>query len=489
MKKVLAFDFGASSGRAMLGTFDGEKISLQEIHRFSNDPVEVCGNLHWDILRLFYEIKQGILKCVHSGNKDISAIGIDTWGVDYGLFNSENNLIGNPFHYRDIRTDGMIEKACEIAGREFIFDQTGVQIIWFNTAYQLLSMTLKNSSSLNDVKTLLLTPDMLNYFLTGVQTTERTIASTTQLYNPSTKTWAYDLMEKLNIPKKIFTPIVDAGTVIGSITPELSDELDIVSVPVIAVASHDTASAVVSVPIVDEEDYIYISSGTWSLMGIESDTPIINEKSYQHNFTNELGYNGKVRFLKNIMGLWIVQECKRQWEREGDNVSFAELEVAALDATPFENYINPDDTLFATPGNMPRRIKEFCEKTNQKVPQTKGEILRCVYQSIALKYRYTVECLEDILGKELKVIHIVGGGIKDKTLCKLTAYATNKKVVAGPVEATAIGNIAVQLISLGEIENITQARKIIANSFEATTYMPEDSSVWDDAYEKYKKII
>jgi len=489
MKKVLAFDFGASSGRAMLGTFDGEKISLQEIHRFSNDPIMVSGSFHWDILRLFFEIKQGILKCIHSGNADISAIGIDTWGVDFGLLDCNGKLIGNPYHYRDSRTNGMIEKACEMVGKEFIFNQTGTQIIWFNTVYQLLSMQQSGDASLPTANTMLFTPDLFNYFLTGQKVTERTIASTSQIYNPTTKDWAFELIDKLNIPRALLTNIVDSGTVVGTLTKEISEELDAPQVKVIAVASHDTASAVVSVPAVENEDYAYISSGTWSLMGIESDEPIINEKSYQHNFTNEIGHNGKVRFLKNIMGLWIVQECKRQWEREGETVSFAELEGDAMAATPFESFIDPDNEVFATPGNMPRRIKEFCQKTGQKVPQTKGEIMRCVYQSLALKYKYVILALEDILDKSLSTIHIVGGGIKDTTLCRFASDATNKKIIAGPVEATAIGNICVQLITLGEIADIKSAREIIANSFEQTVYSPVNSDLWDEAYEKFIKFI
>jgi rhamnulokinase len=487
--KMLAFDFGASSGRAMLANFDGEKLSLEEMHRFSNDPVNVRGSLYWDVLRLFYEIKQGILKCANGGHKDIASIGIDTWGVDFGLLDGQGNLLGNPYHYRDTRTEGMMEEAFKLVPKEEIYGETGIQIIWFNTIYQLLSMKINNSPMLEKAKTLLLMPDLFNYFLTGVKSTEFTNATTTQLFNPTKGTWAKELMRCLGIPAEIFTDIVHAGTIIGSLSPDISKELGVGDIPVVSVASHDTGSAVAAVPVIDEEDYIYISCGTWSLMGVEANKPIINEKSFGLNFTNEGGVNNTIRFLKNIMGLWLVQECKRQWDREGEKLSFAELEQMAWNAKPFVSFVDPDHHSFATPGNMPQRIRDFCKNTNQPVPESKGEIIRCVAQSLALKYRYTVECLEEILGKKLNVIHMIGGGIKDKMLCQLTANATGREVVAGPVEATSIGNIIVQAMALKEIGNLREARQIVKNSFPTTVYQPENISEWDEAYSKFVKLI
>lgn len=473
----------------MLGTFDGEKISLEEIHRFSNDPVNVGGSLYWDVLRLFYEIKQGILKCINNDHKDIAAIGIDTWGVDFGLLDEKGNLLGNPYHYRDTRTEGMMEEAFKIVPKKEIFRQTGIQFIWFNTLYQLLSMKVNNMPILEKAKTLLLMPDLFNYFLTGVKSTEFTNATTTQLFDPVKGTWARELMEKMSIPQNIFTNIVHPGTVIGKLSPEICSELGIDPIPVISVASHDTGSAVASVPVVDEENYAYISCGTWSLMGVESNQPIINEKSLALNYTNEGGVNNTIRFLKNIMGLWLVQESKRQWEREGEKMSFADLEQMARKTKPLVSFIDPDHHSFAAPGNMPKKIREFCNNTNQPVPESKGEIIRCIIQSLALKYRYTVDGLEDILGKKLNVIHMVGGGIKDKMLCQFTANATAREVVAGPIEATSIGNIVVQAIALKEIGSLQQARQIIKDSFPTTVYQPEQTEEWNEAYTRFKKII
>ena len=487
--KILAFDFGASSGRAMLGEFDGEKITLEEIHRFSNDPVRITGSLHWDVLRLFHEIKQGILKCVNSGHTDIAAIGIDTWGVDFGLLDEQGNLLGNPYHYRDMRTEGIMEKVFEKVPKAEVFENTGIQFIWFNTLYQMFSMQENNVPILDKAKTLLMMPDLFNYFLTGEKKTEMTNASTTQMYNPVKGTWAKEMLEKLEMPTEILTDIIQAGTVVGKLSPAICEELGISPIPVVSVASHDTGSAVASVPVEDEEDFVYISCGTWSLMGIESKTPIINEKSLALNFTNEGGVEKTTRFLKNIMGLWLVQESRRQWQKEGEDLSFKELEDMAREAKPFVSFIDPDDISFATPGDMPARIRAFCEKTGQRVPETKGEIVRCIAQSLALKYRHTVECLEEILGKRLNVIHMVGGGIKDKMLCQFTANATGCKVEAGPTEATSIGNIAVQAMALGEIQNVQQARSIIKASFPTTVYEPTETKAWDEAYKVFKKII
>lgn len=487
--KILAFDIGASSGRTILGVFDGEKISLEEIHRFPNDPVNIRGNLYWDILRLFYEIKRGIIKCVNEGHGDIASIGIDTWGVDFGLLDEQGNLLGNPYHYRDIRTEGMMEEAFKRVPKEEIFRQTGIQFIWFNTLYQLLSMKAKKVPILDKAKTLLLMPDLLNYFLTGVKSTEFTNATTTQMFNPITENWAKEMLENMAIPTEILTDIVHPGTIVGELSPEICAEVGIKAVPVISVASHDTGSAVASVPVIRKEDYVYISCGTWSLMGVESDEPVINEKSLALNFTNEGGVNNTIRFLKNIMGLWLVQESRRQWQREGEDLSFAELEKAAWKAEPFVSFIDPDHSSFATPGNMPQRIKEFCNKLGQPVPENKGAIVRCIAQSLALKYRYTLECLEDIMDKKFNVIHMVGGGIKDTMLCQFTANATGKPVVAGPVEATSIGNIVVQAMALKAIDDLQCARQIIQNSFPSTVYQPQQTEEWNMSYEKFKNVI
>jgi len=481
---MLAFDFGASSGRAILGIFDGNKLITEELHRFSNDPVNVRGNFYWDILRLFHEIKQGIIKCVNVGHKDIDSIGIDTWGVDYGLLDERGNLLGNPYHYRDTRTDGIMEEVFKIIPKGELYQKTGIQFMKFNTIFQLYSTKLNTPSMLDQAKTLLFIPDLLNYFLTGVKVTEYSIASTSQLLDPQTRTWSDEILDKLELPRQMLTDIVPSGTIIGKLSKTLAQELGIGEVNVVASASHDTASAVTAVPAANR-DYVYISSGTWSLMGVEADEPIINEMSSQLAFTNEGGVSNKIRFLKNIMGLWLVQECKRQWNKEGDNCSFAELEKLAREAKPFVSFVDPDDDSFMTPGNMPEKIRAFCKKTNQPVPESKGEVIRCVLQSLALKYRKTVESLEQILGKELPVVHMVGGGIKDTLLCQFTANATGKKVIAGPVEATSIGNLMTQAMALSKINSLQEIRQVVKNSFETTEYLPEDIEQWNQAYGRF----
>lgn len=487
--KFLAFDFGASSGRAMLATFDGEKITLEEKHRFSNDPVNINGDLHWDALRLFFEIKQGILKCANSGDRDIDCIGIDTWGVDYGLLDKNDKLLGNPFHYRDTRTEGMYDEAFKKASKEEIFNSTGIAYNWFNTVFQLLSAKLSDDVALNNAKTLLFMPDLFNFFLTGEKRTEYTIASTSQMFDSQKHEWAYDMLKKLDIPTDIFADMIYPGEKVGTLKPELAEELGVEQIPVIAVASHDTGSAVASVPVVDQKDFIYISSGTWSLMGVELDKPMVTKEALEYNFTNEGGVNKTIRFLKNIMGLWLIQESKRQWEREGESLSFDELERQANEAEPFESLIDPDYHEFQTPGNMPKRIRKYCEMTGQKVPETKGEVIRCIAQSLAFKYRQTVEGMEDVTGNKYNVINIVGGGIKDKMICQFTANATKRVVNAGPVEATSIGNVIVQAIAMGAIKDLNEGRQIVRNSFDIAEYTPQDSEAWDAAYENWKNII
>jgi rhamnulokinase len=486
--KMLAFDLGASSGRAMLGIFDGNKIEIQEMHRFTNEPVLVHGHYYWDILRLFYEIKQGILKTINKGHGDIASIGVDTWGVDFGLLDESGNLLGNPYHYRDSRTDNMMEEVFKIIPKKELYKKTGIQFMKLNTIYQLFSMIRFNSSMLKQAKRLLFIPDLINYFLTGVEASEYTIASTTQLLDANMRDWDEDILAKLGISKDIFANVIEPGTIIGNLSTDIKDELNIGDVPVIAVGSHDTASAVASVPTL-KDDYVYISCGTWSLMGVESEEPIINEKSYSSAFTNEGGVNNKIRFLKNIMGLWLIQECKRQWDKEGEKLGYDELENMAGQSEAFKSFIDPDCEMFIAPGNMPKRIQKYCENTNQPIPKTKGEIVRCIAESLAMKYRHTVENLEELMNKELPVIHMVGGGIKDKLLCQFTANATGRDVIAGPVEATAIGNLLMQAMALGKIKDLTKLRQTVIGSFPTKTYKPEECSAWQEAYNRFGKII
>lgn len=488
ISKVLAFDFGASSGRALLISHDGEKIEIEEMHRFSNDPVMTGKSFHWDILRLFHEIKQGILKTINAGHKDILSIGIDTWGVDYGLFDENGEMLGNPYHYRDERTNGMIELADEKVGKRYIFDKTGLQFNFFNTLFQLMAAKENGDSALKLAKKALFIPDIFNYFLTGVMKNEYTEASTSQLIDAKAKTWDKELMEKMGIPD-IFCDIIKPGEVVGYLTDELCEELGCPKIPVIAIGSHDTASAIAAVPVTEDYNYAYISTGTWALMGTESDEAKINDTTFNYNFTNEGGVCDKYCFLKNIMGLWIVQESRRQWGREGIDLSFGELAEAASASKPHMAFIDPDYHEFATPGNMPKKIREFCEKTGQAKPETYGEVIRCVTESLAFKCRMVVEALEDIHNEKIDVIHMLGGGIQDKTFCSFVANATKRKVIAGPVEATGTGNALVQLMALGKVKDLKEARTAVKNSFPIDVYEPENNEEWDAAYEEFKKYV
>ncbi len=488
MLKILAFDYGASSGRGILGSFDGEKLSLDEVHRFANEPVTVGKSLYWDILRLYHEMQQGILKCAAKWDKDLAAIGIDTWGVDFGLLDTAGRLLGNPYHYRDGNTAGMMEKACETVPGRRIYEQTGTQFQSFNSLYQLLSMKADNSPLLEKAGTMLFIPDLLRYFLTGEKSTEYTIASTAQMLDVNSGDWAGSLLDKLGIPKNILTGIIDAGTITGRLTANVSAELGVGNIPVVAVAEHDTGSAVVSVP-APGGSQAYLSSGTWSLLGVESAAPVINDDTFKLNYTNEGGFNRTIRLLKNIMGLWIYQECKRTWERAGEVMSFDELEEGAAKSEPFMALIDPDDGSFYSPGGMPEKIREYCRKTGQAVPETKPQIVRCIMESLALKYRMALEGLEKIVGYPLPRLHIVGGGCKNTMLSQFTANAIARPVIAGPVEATAIGNLTAQLIALGEVKDLPEGRTMIRNSFRLTEYVPEEIGAWDEAYERLIKII
>ena len=485
-KRVLAFDFGASSGRAIIGTFDGGTIELKEVHRFSNDPVQLGDTFYWDALRLFHEIKQGLIKAKLDGGFD--AIGIDTWGVDFGLLDKDGRLLENPVHYRDLRTQGMIEKTFETVPSDELYARTGLQFMSYNTLFQLMSLKEKRPELLARADKFLFMPDLFVYFLTGVKKSEYSIASTSQLVNPYTNEWDWELIDRLGFSRDLFSPLVDPGTVAGNLRPELCEELGLPPVDVMYVTGHDTASAVASVPAKEGDEFVYISSGTWSLMGIESPTPVINEKSAKYNYTNEGGVGRTTRFLRNIMGLWLIQESRRQWQREGEDLSFNDMEKAALSSKPFQSFIDPTSEVFMTPGNMPRRIKEFCEKTGQHVPESMGEVVRCIYESLALKYKETFQNIEDVVGKKYGILHIVGGGTKDGLLSQFSANACGVPVVCGPIEATAMGNIAVNLMGSGDLKDIWEARNVISSSFEPKNYSPTDTDAWEKAFGEFSKV-
>lgn len=485
-KQVLAFDFGASSGRAMLGSFDGNTISYQEIHRFSNDPVSIGGTLYWDVLRQFYEIKQGIVKAKQFG--PIDSIAIDTWGVDFGLIAKDGTLLENPVHYRDLRTTGLVEKSFSKIPKEEFYHLTGNQFMELNTVFQLYSLALNRPYQLERADCLLLMPDLFNYMLTGVKASEYTNCTTTQLLDAAKGTWSQRVTEALGIPSRLFTAIVQPGTVIGRLNPETCNELGVDPIKVVSVASHDTASAVAAVP-AEEKDFIFNSCGTWSIFGTVVDSPVLNEKAVRYNLANEGAAEGKTALIRNILGLWMIQESRRQYQREGFDYSYGDLERLALREKPFACFIDPDDPMFVPPGNLPRRVREFCEKTSQPVPETVGQVMRCIYESLAMKYRYTYEQLKDCTGKDYRAIHMIGGGTKDSLLCQMTANACGCTVTAGPIEATVLGNIAMQLIANGQIRDVDEARQIIARSEKVLNYQPTEAGAYRTAYEIYLKAL
>lgn len=486
MKQVLAFDFGASSGRAILGSFDGEKITLKEVHRFSNDPVKVGHTFYWDVLRLFHEIKQGILKAKQFGN--IDSIGIDTWGVDFGLIDEKGYLLENPVHYRDERNVGMIDEARKYMSKTEMYDRTGIQFMEFNTLFQLLSIKKNRPELLERADKLLFMPDLFTYMLTDKKVSEYSIATTSQMVNIDTQDWDYELLRTMRIPAGILCDIVPAGSKTGYLRRSLRAELGLDRIPVISVCGHDTQSAITAIPS-DQKDFAFISSGTWSLFGTELDEPVVNEKARKLNVTNEGGYNYTTAFLKNICGLWLIQESRRQWIREGTEYSYAELEQEALKAEPFKCFIDPDAPDFVAMGDMPSRVREFCKKTGQHVPETVGEVMRCIYESLAMKYKYVLAGIEDCTGKQYDRIHVMGGGTKDTFLCAMTASSCNRTVYAGPIEATVLGNVAVQLIASGDIKDISEARRIIAKGENLKTYEPVDADKWEEAYGEFVKIV
>lgn len=485
-KRVLAFDFGASSGRAIIGCFDGDKITLEEVHRFSNDPVSVGGTVYWDVLRLFYEIKQGIVKAKIAGGFD--SIGIDTWGVDFGLIDSEGKLMENPVHYRDSRTAGLVDEAFKTMPKEKLYGVTGIQFMELNTLFQLISLKKYRPWMLERADKMLFMPDLFGYMLTGKMCAEYSIASTSQLIDLDKRTWSDEILDAFEIKKSIFAPLVQPGTVLGELSKEICEECGVDPVPVISVCGHDTQSAITSVPC-EDGDFAFLSSGTWSLFGTELEKPIVNETSMNINITNEGGFDGSTGFLKNIIGLWLIQESRRQWKREGKEYSYADLEKLALAAEPFKCFIDPDAPEFVPHGNIPERVREFCRRTGQYVPETVGEIMRCIYESLAMKYRLTFEKLRECTERDYPVIHVIGGGTKDGLLCQMTANSCDRTVKAGPIEATVMGNVAVQLMSDGSVENIGQARKIVAASSELKTFEPKDTDKWVKAYEDFLKVV
>ncbi|NLT73941.1 MAG: rhamnulokinase [Chloroflexi bacterium] len=485
--RYLAFDLGAESGRAVVGTLSGEQLALETIHRFSNGPVRVFDGLYWDVLHLWSQVQAGLLAYRRDYEAPLQGIGLDTWGVDFALLDANGQLLGNPRHYRDPRNAAMLALALERVPREEIFAATGIQFMQLNSLYQLLAMREHGDSALDQARKLLMMPDLLNYWLTGTAASEFTVATTTQFYDPRARDWARDLLRRLGLPTDILPRVLQPGTVLGPLARPLVEESGLGEVPVILPATHDTGSAVAAVPAVGS-GYVYLSSGTWSLIGIEAPEPIITPEALAYNFTNEGGIGGTYRVLKNIMGLWLVQECRRTWGLEGETLSYDEITALAEAAPAFGPLVEPDATGFIAPGDMPARIQAFCERSGQLAPRSRGEIVRCALESLACKYRWAVEKLECMAGRPLQVIHIVGGGSQNRLLCQFTADATHRPVVAGPVEATAIGNIMMQAIARGHIGTLEDGRRLVARSFATQTYTPREDDGWERAYDRFLDI-
>jgi len=476
----LALDLGAESGRAIIGTLNGEHLSLAETRRFANRPLNLSTGLHWDVNRLWNEIKAGMR--VSAGQFALESLGVDAWGVDFALLDKNGTLLGIPHQYRDARTDGMLGEALRRIPREQIFAQTGIQFMQINTLYQLLSMSIANDPLLEAARTFLTIPDLFNYWLSGKACCEFTNATTTQCFDPLNHTWAVSMLESLGIPTQIFPSICEPGTRLGGLLPAIANETGAGPIPVIAPACHDTGSAVAAVP-AENENFAWISSGTWSILGAEVRQPVLNGKALAYNFTNEGGVSGTWLLSKNITGLWLVQECKRKWD-----LSYDELTRFATSAKPFLAVIDPDNDLFLHPGDMPEKIRKFCANTSQPVPQTQGAIIRVALESLALKYRLVLERLEELVGKRLAPLHIIGGGTKNRLLNQFAADATGRTVITGPVEATATGNIVMQAIALGRLGSLRDARALVRRSFRIEQYNPENQDGWEKASERLRSF-
>ena len=471
VSKYLAIDLGAESGRAIVGLIENNNIRIEEVYRFPNKQINIQGHLHWDILSLFDEIKNGIRSAVKKGHADIKSVGIDTWGVDFGFITKQDELIGFPYCYRDTRTNGIMEKVFEIIPKEKIYSVTGIQFWQFNSLFQLAKYIDEDSELIKIADKLLFMPDIFNSLLTGIKTTEYTIASTSQLLNAINKNWDHSLLNKLHFPSSLFNKIIPSGTIIGKLTADIADEIGINEIDVIAPGCHDTASAVAAIPLKDKNS-AFISSGTWSIIGIESDEPIINEDTYRLNFTNEGGVGGKIRFTSNVMGMWLLQQLRKSWKKKNEENCYEEMSLIARESESNRTIIDPDDQVFYNPDDMQEAINNYCFKNDLKLPETKAQYIRCVLDSLAQKYSMMISNIEALTNHKIKQLHIVGGGSQNNLLNQLTANACNIPVIAGPVEATALGNIIVQAIALGNLSSVEEGRNIIENSFMLSKFNP-----------------
>ncbi len=486
-KHFFAVDLGATSGRTIIGTIENGKMSLEELTRFDNNLIETGGHFYWDIFALYNEVING-LRLVAKRQIEIQSIGIDTWGVDFVCVGSDGAILRNPLAYRDPHTVGKMEEYFEKkVARDEVYNITGIQFMNFNSLFQLYAMDEAGNTALRNADKVLFVPDALSYMLTGNAVCEYTIASTSQMLDPRTKDLDSRLVESVGLKRGQFGEMVNPATVIGTITEEVQKMTGLGAVPVIAVAGHDTGSAVAAVPAANEK-FAYLSSGTWSLMGIETQDAIINARSFDLNFTNEGGIEGTTRFLKNICGMWIYERCRKEW-KDAEGLGHAELQSAAMECEPFRSLINPDDPIFANPASMVDAITTYCEKTNQPIPQGYAQTCRCIFDSLALRYRQVFAWLKEFADFDINVLHIIGGGSKNEYLDQFTANSCGVTVLAGPQEGTAIGNIMLQAKAAGMVGDIWEMRRIIADSLELKRFDPQDKEIWDAAYEKYLDIV
>jgi rhamnulokinase len=492
-KVYLAVDLGASSGRHVAGLFNGRRLELAEVHRFENGPAPAAGRLYWDLLQQWSHVRAGLAAAATKYGARIASVGVDTWGVDFGLLGRGDELLGNPYHYRDHRTDGLLERAVEAVPRERIFAASGLQFMQFNTLYQLWALRLARSPLLEAAERLLMMPDLFHWLMTGEKSNEFTDASTTQLLDPRNQQWSDELCAAFGIPRHILGDVTPPGTRLGKLRPDVAAETGLTSAEVVLPGTHDTASAVMAVPAAglpaERPNWCYISSGTWSLMGVEAPRPVVNEKCLALNFTNEGGVGGTVRLLKNISGLWIVQECRRAWNRAGGHFGWEDLNLLSAAAPPLRSLVNPDDPAFLAPPDMPAAIADYCRRTGQVVPASEGAVIRAALESLALKYRQVLRWLEELTGGRIETIHVVGGGTQNRQLCQMAADACNRPVVAGPIEATAIGNLMLQAVSAGDVGSIAEAREVIRHSFAVEQYDPRPDAAWDEAYAKFERLV
>ena len=486
MATMVAVDLGAQSGRVALGRFDGERLTVTDVHRFPNVPVRTRGTLHWDVLRLYDGVLEGLRVAGRDG-EHVDSIGVDSWAVDFGLLDRRGRLIQNPVHYRDARRAGAVDRVlARIRARE-LYERTGIQLIPINTIFELAAMAADEDPALEIAQHLLLIPDLFHYWLSGARVTEFTNATTTQCFDPREGAWAIDLLERLEIPPRILPEVVPAGSVLGPLSPDVVDETGLDGARVVATATHDTASAVAAVPF-QQPGSAYISAGTWSLVGLEVTQPIIDDRTFAANLTNEGGVAGRVRLLRNVTGLWLLHECRRAWASSGAG-SFGELVELARGAAPLRSLIDVDHPLFAVPGDMPERIREFCASTGQPAPDEPGAVVRCILESLALKHQQTIDLLREAVGATPAEVHIVGGGSRNDLLCQMTADATELPVLAGPAEATEIGNLLVQAMALGELASLEDARAVVRASFQTVVYEPHDGIAWREARQRFEQIV